>query len=90
MTTTPEPKKALVGEGESTADFSRLPAMPITLSDDEFATLYEYLDREHSFVWDPMVVGKTTKIGKKLWDRVQEIAVEQDFTPTHEPIDEAS
>jgi hypothetical protein len=65
------------GEGESVGDFSKLEAMPITLSDDEFALLYEYLDREHSSVWDPETVGKTTKIGKRLWDRIQDVAVEQ-------------
>jgi hypothetical protein len=58
----------------------------IPLTTEEFALLYEYLDREHSLVFDPNTVGETTKIGKKLWDRVQEIAAEQDFTPTHTPI----
>jgi hypothetical protein len=53
--------------------------MPVTLSDDDFAMLYEYLDREHTITWDPNTVGQTTKIGKKLWDRVQEIAEEQGF-----------
>lgn len=61
--------------------------MPITLTTDEFALLYEYLDREHSLVWDPSTVGQTTKIGKKLWDRIQDVAVEQDFTPTHDSLD---
>jgi hypothetical protein len=59
----------------------------ITLSTDEFALLYEYLDREHSMDWDVESVGLTTKIGKQIWDRVQEIAVEQNFTPTHTPIE---
>jgi hypothetical protein len=63
-------------------------ATTVTLSTEEFALLYEYLDREHSIVWDPMTVGVTTKIGKKLWDRIQEIATEQNFTPTHTPIEE--
>ena len=49
------------------------------LSADEFAQLYEYLDREHTITWDPEHVGLTTKMGKQLWDRVQEIAVEQGF-----------
>jgi hypothetical protein len=59
----------------------------ITLSTDEFALLYEYLDREHSIVWDRMILGQTTKLGKKLWDRIQEIAKEEGFTPTHTPIE---
>jgi hypothetical protein len=63
-------------------------ARKITLTSKEFALLYKYLDREHSFVWDPKEVGVTTKIGKKLWDRIQEIATEQDFTPTHTRLDE--
>ena len=58
----------------------------ITLSTDEFALLYEYLDREHSLVWDPDTVGVTTKIGKQVWDRIQEVAIEQGFTPRHDPI----
>ncbi len=58
----------------------------IELTEEQFALLYEYLDREHSFVWDPMVVGDTTKIGKKLWDAVQEIAQQQGFTPKHERV----
>jgi hypothetical protein len=62
----------------------------ITLTTEEFALLYEYLDREHSIVWDPDIIGDTTKIGKKLWDRVQEIAEEQHFTPTHEPLSDDS
>jgi hypothetical protein len=51
--------------------------MPVMLSDDEFTLLYTYLDREHTITWDPDHVGLTTKMGKKLWDRVQEIAQEQ-------------
>jgi hypothetical protein len=51
--------------------------VPITLSDDEFNLLYDYLDREHSVTWDPDEVGEMTMVGKKLWDRVQEIAIEQ-------------
>jgi len=58
----------------------------IKLTRKEFALLYEYLDREHSFVWDPAEVGKTTKLGKELWDRVQKIATEQDFTPKHKAV----
>lgn len=58
----------------------------ILMTQEEFALLYEYLDREHSFVWDPDEIGKTTMIGKQLWDRVQEIATEQGFTPTHTPV----
>ena len=65
-------------------------ATDITLTTEEFALLYEYLDREHTLVWDPKTVGKTTKIGKKLWDRIQAVAVEQGFTPTHTPINEGS
>lgn len=65
-------------------------ATNITLTTEEFALLFEYLDREHTQVWDPNTVGQTTKIGKKLWDRVQKIAVEQGFTPTHTPINEGS
>lgn len=63
-------------------------ATNITLTTEEFALLYEFLDREHSFDWDPDSIGETTKIGKKLWDRIQEVAVEQGFTPTHTPIEE--
>jgi hypothetical protein len=64
----------------------------IKLTEEQFALLYEYLDREHSFVWDARIVGKTTKIGKQLWDTVQEIARQQGFTPQHEriaPLDSA-
>jgi hypothetical protein len=61
--------------------------MPITLTDQEFALLYEYLDREHSMDWDPDSVGLTTKIGFKLWRRIQKVATEQGFTPKHTPID---
>jgi hypothetical protein len=35
----------------------------ITLSTDEFALLFQYLDWEHSLVWNPETVGKITKIG---------------------------
>ena len=62
--------------------------MAITLSTAEFSLLYEYLDREHSIVWDPDTVGQTTKLGKQLWDRIQQVAIEQDFTPTHSSIDD--
>ena len=62
--------------------------MAITLSTEEFALLYEYLDREHSLDWDVESIGVTTKLGKQLWDRIQGIAVEQNFTPTHIPIDD--
>jgi hypothetical protein len=49
----------------------------ITLTDEEFALLYTYLDLQHTVTWDPKEVGLATKLGKKLWDRVQEIAQEQ-------------
>lgn len=55
----------------------------ITLTTEEFALLYDYLDREHTVTFDVDEVGAMTMIGKQLWDRVQEIAVEQDFVPTH-------
>jgi hypothetical protein len=58
----------------------------ITLTDEEFSLLYEYLDREHSIAWDPNTVGETTKLGKTLWDRIQEVAQEQNFTATHQSI----
>jgi hypothetical protein len=45
--------------------------MSVTLSDEEFALLYTYLDREQTVTWDPLEVGLTTKLGKRLWDRVQ-------------------
>ena len=57
--------------------------MAITLTDEEFALLYNYLDREHTITWDPEFVGQTTKIGKQLWDRVQEIGAEVGLTPQH-------
>ena len=60
----------------------------IELTEEQFALLYEYLDREHSLVLDPETVGQTTKIGKKLWDTVQEIAGQQGFTPQHERVGE--
>lgn len=60
------------------------------LNEEDFALLYEYLDREHSFVWDPKVIGTTTKIGKKLWDRVQEIGRERGFEPKHERVEDGS
>jgi hypothetical protein len=56
----------------------------ITLTDEQFALLYEYLDREHSFVWGAREVGKTTKIGNRLWKIVQELADEHGFVPEHE------
>jgi hypothetical protein len=57
--------------------------MAVTLSDEEFALLFEYLDREHTITWDPEHVGLTTKMGKKLWDRVQVIGAEHGLSPTH-------
>jgi hypothetical protein len=56
----------------------------VVLSDDEFAALYDFLDREHTITWDPDFVGETTAIGKKLWDRVQEIGTERGLIPQHE------
>ena len=47
--------------------------MPVTRSDEDSGFLFEYLDREHTVTWDPEHVGLTTKMGKKLWNRVQEI-----------------
>jgi hypothetical protein len=55
----------------------------VTLTDEEFALLYELLDREHTITWDPIFVGETTAIGKKLWDRVQEIGAERGLSPQH-------
>jgi hypothetical protein len=49
----------------------------ITLTDEEFALLYTYQDLQHTVTWDHKEVGLTTKLGKQLWDRVQEIAHEQ-------------
>jgi hypothetical protein len=56
--------------------------MPVTLTTEEFALLHRYLAREHSIDWDPASIGLTTKIGKKLWDRIQQIGVEQGFAPS--------
>lgn len=53
--------------------------MPVTLSDEEFALLYEFLDREHTETVDPEEVGVITMLGKQLWDRVQEIAQEENI-----------
>jgi len=58
--------------------------MPVTLTDEEFALLFEYLDREHTITFDPEHVGLTTKLGKGLWDRVQEIGAEHGLTPQHQ------
>jgi hypothetical protein len=55
----------------------------VILTDEEFARLFEYLDREHTITWDPDFVGLTTKIGKKLWGRVQVIGAERGLTPQH-------
>lgn len=55
--------------------------MVITLIDEEFATVCEHLHREHTATWNPDHVGLTTKIGKRLWDRVQEIADVQECDP---------
>jgi hypothetical protein len=51
--------------------------MAVILSENEFALLYAYVDREPTITWDPKEVGLTTNLGKRLWDRVQEIAQEQ-------------
>jgi hypothetical protein len=56
--------------------------MPVTLSTEELALLHRYLAREHSMDWDPASIGLTTKIGRQLWDRIQQIAVEQGFAPS--------
>lgn len=56
----------------------------VTLTEEEFALLYRFLDLEHTETMDPDEVGLITKLGKQLWDRVQEVAVEQGFTPTHD------
>ena len=59
-------------------------ATNITLTAEEFSLLYRFLDLEHTETMDPEEVGVITKLGKQVWDRVQEIAVEQGFTPpTH-------
>lgn len=57
--------------------------MPVTFSDEEFALLFEFLDREHTITFDPDHVGLTTKLGKQLWDRVQEIGAGHGLTPQH-------
>jgi hypothetical protein len=60
----------------------------ITLTTGEFALLYEFLDREHSTSYGGVEsIDLTTKIGVKLWRRVQEIATKQGFVPRHAPID---
>lgn len=58
--------------------------MTVPLSDEEFALLYRYLDREHTITFNPVFVGETTKLGKQLWDRVQEIGAEIGLTPQHQ------
>jgi hypothetical protein len=55
----------------------------VVLSDEEFALLFDYLDREHTLVFDPDEVGQITKLGRKLWDRVQVIGAEHGLTPQH-------
>ena len=57
--------------------------MAVTLSDEEFALLFDFLDREHTITMDPDFVGETTAIGKQLWDRVQVIGAERGLTPQH-------
>lgn len=57
--------------------------MAVTLSDEEFALLFDFLDREHTVTFDPDFVGETTAIGKQLWDRVQVIGAERGLTAQH-------
>jgi hypothetical protein len=66
-----------------------LASRTIPLSTEQFALLYEYLDREHSITGDPYVIGETTKIGKRLWDEVRQLADEHGFVPTHARIEDA-
>lgn len=55
----------------------------VVLTREEFALLFDFLDREHTITWDPEFVGQTTKLGKRLWDRIQEIGAEHGLTPQH-------
>jgi hypothetical protein len=47
--------------------------MPVT--DEPFAFLYDNLDREHCFTYDPRGVGCTVRLGGRLWRQVQAGAV---------------
>lgn len=55
--------------------------MSVTLTDEQFALLWTYLDREYRVVSDPRYVGETIKIGEKLWAMVREVGAEQGFSP---------
>jgi hypothetical protein len=54
----------------------------ITLTTSEFALIFEFLQREME--GDVGSIDLTTKIGVRLWRRIQEIATEQNFVPSHE------
>lgn len=50
----------------------------MTLSDEEFALLYTYLDRMNTTTWDPDEVGETTRIGRKVWPLMKAHAADKD------------
>ena len=40
--------------------------MPVTLTDEEFALLFDYLDREHTITFDPDYIGLTPRHWKQV------------------------
>jgi hypothetical protein len=51
--------------------------MAVTLSDDEFNTVYQYLERQHRLVHDPEEVGHIVAMGRRAWRMIQRVAEEQ-------------
>ncbi len=68
----------------SRATRKKKPAEGVVLTQKEFALLYTYLDREHTITWDVEEIGLSTKLGKQLWDRVQELGGEHGLLPQHQ------
>ena len=49
--------------------------MPVTMSDDDFEFIYEYLHRSHMAV-DNSDVVRIVRMGKQAWQRAHRIALE--------------
>jgi hypothetical protein len=55
--------------------------MAVMLTDEQFTLLREYLDRQHTLVYDSDDVGHTVALGRRLWREIHALATVQDPAP---------
>jgi hypothetical protein len=67
-----------------------VPKETIEIPMELFDRLMDFMERTHKATWDPKFVGRTIKLGEKVWVDLIKVGDEQGFVPIHERMEPAS